>query len=117
MKDKMTENNWNSHAQDVPIGDLKTYVDAVKAAKQKADEWTQVADKLKEQIRQAVVDKAGPWNSVEGKRTTYGTVDGKRVCNLSEYEQEFFDKIKCRENHPDIIEAHTTKKPQTRFTI
>lgn len=90
-----------------PIDELATWVKAYREACANRDNWSEIADRAKQQISQAL-EEAG---------AEVGTVDGYPAVRWTQVTSQRLDTKRLKAAHPDIAAEFLVSSSSRRFTL
>lgn len=96
--------NQHNHA---PIDDLATWIDAYRTACANRDQWSEIADRAKQQITQHL-DRAA---------ADTGTINGRPAVRWSHVTSSRIDTKTLKANNPELAERYTVTTSSRRFTL
>jgi predicted phage-related endonuclease len=91
--------------ESVPIDELAQWIDVYRGARAEADKWSELANRARERITQALGD------------AEIGTVGGTPAVRHTIVHRPQLRTAKLRAEHPEICDAFTVTTTQRRFTL
>lgn len=89
------------------IDDLATWVDAYRAACANRDQWSEIADRAKQQITQ----------KLERDAAEVGTVNGRPAVRWTSVTSHRLDTKTLKAKDPELAERYTVTSTSRRFTV
>lgn len=92
---------------DIAVDDMSTWIDAYKTACANRDQWSEIADRAKQQITQHL-DKAN---------AEVGTVNGRPAVRYTTVVTKRLDQKALKAKEPELAEQYSVTTTARRFTL
>lgn len=92
---------------ETPIDELATWIDAYRTACTNRDQWSEIADRAKQQITQ----------QLEREAADVGTINGRPAVRWTTVTSHRLDTKTLKAKDPELAERYTVTSTSRRFTV